>query len=277
MRRGVYIDTVPTGGDRHAAVRQVSLAHIAAVRAQLHADQVVSHVSAALLWGLPLLVEPPAVHVIQSTHPRASLASDVIRHVMALPPDEVAVRAGQPVTTLERTAVDCAMTLGPAGGLIVMDAALHRGADGELLAELLARRPGARGVRTARAVLAAADGGAESPGETLARLAIVRLGVVPPVTQIAVETDLGTFWSDLGWPDWGVVGEYDGVAKYTVRGDAVDAVLREKRRQEAIEEAGRTVLRLVSDDCRNPLRLLGRLRRVLPPQAFGVPVSPYLR
>ncbi|WNB85753.1 hypothetical protein [Cellulomonas sp. ATA003] len=100
---------------------------------------------------------------------------------------------------------------------------------------------------------------------------------MPPTTQVAVDTDLGVFWADFGWPEWRVVAEYDGAAKYTARGTAVETVLREKRRQEAIEEAGTAVLRLVSEDCRAPARLLGRLRRVLPSDAFGVPVDPYLR
>jgi very-short-patch-repair endonuclease len=271
------VDTVPTDTDRHAAARRANLAHIAAVRAQLGAGQVASHTTAALLWGLPLVRPPAAVHLIQAFNPNGSLPRDVVRHVAALRPEDVVVRAGQPVTTLERTAVDCATTLGPDGGLVVVDAALHQGADRATLADLLARRVGARGVRVARAVLAVADGGAESPGETLARLALLRLGVVAPVTQVAVETHLGMFWTDFGWPEWRVVGEYDGVAKYTTHGDAADAVLREKRRQEAIEEAGTTVLRVVSQDCRTPELLLGRLRRVLPSTAFGVPVDPYLR
>jgi very-short-patch-repair endonuclease len=275
VRRGIYVDTVPTA-DPYVAAHHTALARIAAVRAQLYAGQVLSHTSAALLWGLPLLGGSSTVHVIQVTNPRAALPDDVVRHVGALPPDDVTLRAGQQVTTLERTAIDCAMGLGPADGLVVLDAALHRGADPALLAELLARRAGSRGVRVARAVLSAADGGAESPGESLARLAVLRLGVVRPVTQVAVVTHLGRFWADFGWPQWRVVGEYDGVSKYTARGDAVGAVLREKRRQEAMEEAGTTVLRVVAADRRAPALLLERLRRVLPAAAFGVPVDPFL-
>ena len=277
VRRGAYVETVAAGTDPHTASRQAGLAHVAAVTEQLRAGQVVSHASAALLWGLPVLRRPAAVHVVQSTNPNSALPRDVVRHVTALTPDDVVVRGGRQVTTLERTAADCAMTLGPAGGLVVLDAALHQGADREKVAELVTRRVGARGVRVARALLAVADDGAESPGETLARLAVLRLGVAPPVTQVAVETDLGTFWADLGWPQWRVVGEYDGVAKYTARGNAADAVLREKRRQEAIEETGTAVLRLVAEDCRTPEPLLRRLRRLLPAAAFGMPVDPYLR
>ena len=217
-----------------------------------------------------------AIHVIQSTNPNAALPRDVVRHVTALRPDEVTVRAGRLVTTLERTAVDCATALGPAGGLVVLDAVLHHGADRALLGELVGRRFGARGVRVARALLAVADDGAESPGKTLARLAVLRLGVAPPASGPRRDGSRHVLGRPR-WQAWRVVGEYDGVAKYTARGDAADAVLREKRRQEAIEETGTAVLRVVAEDCRTPQLLLRRLRRVLPATAFGRPVDRYLR
>lgn len=81
---------------------------------------------------------------------------------------------------------------------------------------------------------------------------------------------MGDCWADLGWPEWRVLVEYDGTAKYTARGTASDAVLAEKRRQEAIEEAGWRVIRLTSEDLRAPTGLHRRLARVLPPEAFGL-------
>ena len=53
VRRGAYVESVPTGTDPCTASREAGLAHVAAVTEQLHAGQVVSHASAAL-WGLPL-------------------------------------------------------------------------------------------------------------------------------------------------------------------------------------------------------------------------------
>lgn len=277
MGRGAYVSTAAAGLDRYAARARLDLAAIAAVGRRLTPAHTLSHASAALVWGLPLLTPPAQVHVTQPWSGNSETSPAVARHTNPLSPEERTERLGLTVTTLERTAVDCAMTLGPAGGLVVVDAALHRGADRDLCAELLARRGRARGVRIARAVLAVADDGAESPGESLVRLEVVRLGVVPPGTQVRVETDDGPFWADLGWPQWRVLGEYDGVAKYTATGTAVDAVLREKRREEAIAEAGFRVLRLTRADVAEPSRLAARLRRTLPPEAFGHPVDPYLR
>jgi very-short-patch-repair endonuclease len=275
--RGAYVATPSAGLDRYAARARLDLAAIAAVGRRLTPAHTLSHASAALVWGLPLLTPPARVHVTQPWSGNSETSPAVARHTNPLSADETTERLGLAVTTLERTAVDCAMTLGPVGGLVVADAALHRGADRDLCTELLARRGRARGVRTARAVLAVADDGAESPGESLVRLEVVRLGVVPPRTQVRVETDDGPFWTDLGWPEWRVLGEYDGVAKYTADGTAAEAVLREKRRQEAIEEAGYTVLRFTKADIAEPSRVAARLRRVLPPDAFGHPVNPYLR
>lgn len=274
VRRGAYLDA-PVGLDRFAVARRAALARVVAVRATL-GDGVLSHTSAALLWGLPLLVPPDRVHVVGTWSGNGRTSHDVVRHVVRLDPADVVVRAGLSTTALARTVVDCATTIGVAGGLVVADAALAQGAGREVCAERLRRLGPVRGVRAARAVLAAADDGAESPGESLARLAVLRFGLPAPRTQVRVATHEGDYWGDLGWPQWRVPVEYDGTAKYTGRGTASDAVLAEKRRQEAIEEAGWRVIRLVSEDLRAPARLRRRLARVLPPEAFG-PCPPDLR
>src|SRR5665647_3975642 len=53
---------------------------------------------------------------------------------------------------------------------------------------------------------------AESPGESSARSVLLRAGLPVPQTQVRVDTPLGTFWSDLGWPEWRLLAEYDGRA-----------------------------------------------------------------
>lgn len=267
VRRGAYVEAA-TGTDRYSATRRMALARVVAVTATC-GDVVLSHSSAALMWDLPLLAIPDRVHVVSPWSGNARTGRDLTRHAARLDDDDVAVRSGLPTTALARTVVDCASTLGAAGGLVVADAALAAGLDRDACIERLGRLGPARGVRTARAVLAIADDGAESPGESLARLAVLRLGMPAPRTQIRVQTPAGVFWGDLGWPEWQVVAEYDGRAKYTARGTAAEAVLAEKRRQEAIEEAGWRVLRLTSEDLRAPGRLRQRLARLVPPEAFG--------
>jgi very-short-patch-repair endonuclease len=82
---------------------------------------------------------------------------------------------------------------------------------------------------------------------------------------VEIETHLGTFWADLGWPEWRVVIEYDGRAKYTAGGSAANALMSEKRRHDAIVEAGWRVLRLTGEDLRQPDLTIRRVLRALPP------------
>lgn len=139
------------------------------------------------------------------------------------------------------------------------------GADRASCLELCAGLTGRRGVVAARAVLALADDGAESPGESSTRFVLLRAGFPVPQTQVAVATRIGTFWSDLGWPQWDLLAEYDGLRKYEASGRASDAVIAEKRRQDAIEEAGRRVLRVTGADLRDERALVRPVLRLAPP------------
>src|SRR5665648_1005235 len=231
VRHAAYIDARP-GGERHDRDRQAALARTVAIRDQLTAPYVLSHASAALVWGLPLLATPDRTHVIGVSNP-ARNGTDIVRHVHELPAHHQTVHLGHPVTTLERTVVDCAMTMGPRAGLVLADAALRVGVDRGDCARVLAGMQGRRGTPAARAILDLADDGAESPGESSARFVLLRAGLPVPQTQVRVDTHLGTFWSDLGWPEWRLLAEYDGRAKYEANGSASEAVIQEKRRQRA--------------------------------------------
>jgi len=267
VRRGAYVEAAALDGDPLLRARQVALARIDAVCRQSRLDAVVSHSSAALVWGLPVFRSPDRTHVVQTSRRAGNTAPDVARHLRDA--DDVAAveRHGVRVTTLARTVVDCAQTLGARGGLVVADAAFAAGADRAECELILAGLAGARGVRTARAVVAFADDGAESPGETLARSALLSIGLPVPQTQVPVATHLGTFWADLGWSEWRLLAEFDGAVKYGA--GTADVVLKEKRRQDAIDEAGWRVMRLTAADLRDPAALLRRLRRVLPTGALA--------
>lgn len=259
VRPGAYLDAVQLQGRDQG--RTIALARIAALSAQLTVDHVVSHESAALVWGLPVLRVPAVTHVVQGASSRSGCSPDVVRHVLRLPDEQRTMRTGVHVTTLERTLVDCAMACSTPAGLVVADAALARGADRAACMALLASMAGRRGVVRARAVVEVADDGAESPGETLTRLAALRAGLPVPTTQIPVVTMAGTFWADLGWPEWKVLVEYDGAAKYDV---GREALLAEKRREDALRAAGWVVVRLMAADVRDPARFLALLRRHVP-------------
>jgi len=261
VRPGAYVDAL--GSDQFTRRRLKVLALAAAVNAQTTSAHIFSHETAAVLHGLPVVGVDDQAHLVQQFRPGTLGAADLKRHYFPLPPEHTAVRHGLPVTSLERTVVDCASSLGRRNGLIIADAALHIGADRETCERILAGLPGRRGVVGARWVLEMADGGAESPGETLARFEMLLGGLPRPVTQVVVETHLGNFWGDLGWPEERVILEYDGVAKYEANGRASDAVLAEKRRQEAMEAAGWIVIRVTAADLRAPAHLLRTVRATL--------------
>lgn len=266
VRRGACVEAHLLAEDPYLRDRQLALARVAAVVIQSGESTVLSHESAALVWGLPLLRLPDVVHVRKQVRRSGGAARDVFRHVSAAPA-EVRSHRGFLVTSLAQTVADCARTLGGPGGLVVADAGLAAGVDREEIAAHLARVRGARGVRTARAVLRFADDGAESPGESLARGALIAVGLPAPQTQVMVRTRLGVFWADLGWPDLRVLVEYDGLGKYVSDGPAV--LLAERRRQEAIEDAGWRVVRLTSRDVSEPEGLIARVRRAAPEGAIG--------
>ena len=262
IRPGAYLPTAEGVGP-YADLHRGALARIAAVDARLASEHVLSHSSAALLWGLPLIGDGSPVHIIQSVSPRHTSA-DIRRHRHRLGEGDVVELDGRRVTSLVRTVADCASSLRAQDGLVLTDAALRRGLDREACVELLRRREGHRGVRRAIDVLGHADDGAESPGESRLRHVALRAGLPVPETQIVVETSEGTAWGDLGWPEWRLIAEYDGVAKYTARSSAADVVLKERRREVVIERAGWNVVRATAADLRRPDALVAELIRRAP-------------
>jgi len=255
---------------RHATARRRALAHISGVveaaRARGGDTPVLSYESAALLWGLRLWRLPEQVHLVSGHNPSSRAAPDIVRHVLTLAAEDVTERAGVRVTTLERTVVDLARGRTVADGLVVADDGLRHGADPAVMAALVAAQPGRRGVRRARTVLDLADGRAESPWETFTRLHVLAAGLPPPELQIAVATRLGEFRADMGWREWRVLIEFDGLVKYTdlAAGDPGRVVFEEKRRHDALVEAGWRILRVTRDDFRDLLGLRRRLVALVP-------------
>jgi very-short-patch-repair endonuclease len=267
VRRGAYyLDAAVPGAAEHDARRRLEIVRLEAVSRQLPGEHVFSHTSAALLWGLPLWSPPTAVvHVVQQHVPGERRARDVVRHRAALDPSEVVTIGGLPVTSRDRTVLDCVRTLGARDGLVLADAALRAGAGLDALRERLARTTG-RGLVRARAVLDAADPGAESPGESVVRFELLRHGLPAPRTQLAVRTRLGRFRADMGWDEWRLLVEFDGLVKYRelAGGEPARVLYEEKRRQEAIEEEGWRVLRVTTPDVRDGAALTARVRRQVP-------------
>lgn len=234
--------------------------------AALRSPGVVSHRSAAALWGLPDVDRPDArLHLIDARVQRTHSGRGVVRHVAPLTPAETTTVDGVPVTSLVRTAVDVARTGSSAQGVAVFDHLLHRQlVTRDELEQVLGRLGGRRGVGRARDALAFADPLAESPGESISRVTARELRVRAPVLQQEFDTDVGRFRVDFWWPEHGVVGEFDGRAKYADH----DALWDEKLREDALRRHPevRAVARWTMREAVSPAALAHVLLRA------GVPV-----
>ncbi len=264
LLRGVYAAAAELGAsDERHRLRVLAMARRSGYAA--------SHVSAAVLHRLPVsgadLSEIHSVRVGVGGNRRASGRQVHSGRVAA---EWLTTVDGVATTTVARTVVDMARTQPQLATLAAADAALHRRlcTPQELTAAArsVTRH---RGARRARAVVDLADGRSESPGETWTRMALMD-GVLPlSELQIRVFDAFGDFVGrvDGGYPELGVLWEYDGRGKYTGRYDsnlsAVDAVLAEKRRESRLTELGWIVIRIDASDLRDPARLRARVQAAL--------------
>lgn len=206
-----------------------------------------SHVSAARMWGVPLPVPDPMVHV---TFAGARARSrGVVGHESRA--GTTVVRRGLPVsdpatTYLELAALWSRDALTAAGDHLVLEPRVldPRDARPHVSLERLRRAvEGAtgRGVRRARDALGSVRVGAESIMETRLRLLAVRSGLPEPVLQHEVRDRLGRVgWFDLAWPERRLIAEYDGDQHRTDRAQYE----RDMRRIDRAIDAGWRVVRV---------------------------------
>jgi hypothetical protein len=262
LRRGAYTrsDVELDEAGRHRQLVQATL--------PLLTSSVLSHLSAAVLHGLPLpQARLPYVQVTRPDVGSGRRRGHVHRFTAPLPRDEVVVLDGLAVTSLARTVVDLARTLPFADAVAAADAALRLGLDPALLAETLEGASGRPGVAGARRVVAFADGRSESPGESHSRVMLHRIGLPPSTLQLEVFDATGHLVgrTDFGWEEQRTLGEFDGRVKYgrllRPGETAADAVYREKRREDDLRDEGWQMVRWGSVDLQHEQVVAARLRR----------------
>jgi hypothetical protein len=224
-------------------------------------DAVASHATAASLWGLPTLGRPAAgVHLTRARRKQGTLRDypGVVLHHATLPAGHVTIHCGIPVTTPARTVVDIGRALSFRAAVATADAALRmRRCTREELLAVLAGCRGWPGTRQTRRVIAFADPRAESPLESISRVAFHEYDLPAPILQAEID---GYDRADFLWPDFRVIGEADGMGKYT----EPDVLRREKIREENFVQMGYTVFRWTWRDAwRRPDALAHRGLEVL--------------
>ncbi|MGO4784080.1 type IV toxin-antitoxin system AbiEi family antitoxin domain-containing protein [Cryobacterium sp. W22_MBD10_FK3] len=254
LRRGVF-----TTADRWAGLtaRDRYLDHIRAVIATRRHDPVVSHQSAAALWGIPLGgAWPGDVHVLAVPATRVRSKNGVFVHRTAFDWDDVVELDGVLVTSPARTLLDLARTTTFGDAVVAIDHAINpRRATPEVLvyadelSELLARCGSLRGSTKAQRAIDFARPDADNPGESLSRVAIFELGFPDPELQCRHPNPRGGwYFTDFEWRRFRLIGEFDGRGKYLkeefLRGRTPgDAVYDEKVREDHLRAEGFRVVR----------------------------------
>jgi hypothetical protein len=248
LRRGFY--AVADAATPEIAARAVAANYPAGV---------VSHRSAALLQGIPIVGALPAVPEITVPPGSNTNLSGVHVHRAQLRRHDRRLIGGTAVTSPARTLVDLGRSRPVRTAVAALDAALRSGAVREHeLVDVLQFCWNWPGIRRAQRAVDAADALAESPLESISRLAIHDLGLPKPALQVTLLDQFHRFAAraDFYWDEFGVVGEADGGSKY----DSRPVLTAEKERQERLEELGLVVARW---GWREPTRTPGVLGRRL--------------
>lgn len=258
--RGVYLDT------EEWTRLDAEQRHLARMRAHelLRPGTVFSHLSAALVWGLPVVATRLlAPHSVTSTADGGRSRNGLIRHTIGIP-DDVRRIDGLFVTAPDDTVLQVAMAARPETAVPVLDAAFARSdwsLDRKRLVAHAGGLPPSRGPARGQWSLRFADSRSGSAGESLSRVGIWRAGLPAPDLQCRFHDGRGLIGIvDFFWPEYGLVGEFDGVGKYLreeLRGgrDAAAVVVEEKRRENRLRAIDLKVARWEWADAMSSARL----------------------
>lgn len=167
--------------------------------------------------------------------------------------------SGRPATAPAWTAVEVACALRRPRALATLDAALRSGhCELTELSHAVAAQAGRRGIVTVRELLPLADGRAESPMESEARLVMFDGGLPTPILQYQLVDARGRLRRlDFAWPECRVAAEYDSDQWH----DSAGALRRDREKVAALQDLGWIVVPIVADDVRrHPGALVARIR-----------------
>lgn len=158
------------------------------------------------------------------------------------------VRDGRPTTTAPWTAIEVARSLRRPRALATLDAALRSGhCDVRALTSAATAQAGRRGIVAVRDLLPLADGRAESPMESEARLVMIDGGLPRPELQYQIIDGRGKLRRvDFAWPDCKVAAEYDSDEWHS----GTEALYRDREKVAALQDVGWIVVPILREDVR---------------------------
>jgi hypothetical protein len=269
VRHGAY-----TFGDTWAAADEIER-HRLRAHAVLRSHEVplaLSHTSAAVEHGLRLFrPDLSKIHVVTREKRLARTTGDVVYHRGSYRDDDFAQVAGQVTVDPVLAALQAASLTDVPAGVVALDSVidLKKGTLDQIHAgyRRIAGHPFSRRLQiTVRLVRK----GAQSTGESLSRHLMWTQHLPEPELQFEVRDAFGNLLgiTDFAWPDFGLLGEFDGMIKYgrlLKEGETPgDAVEREKKREDRLrEETGWFMVRLIWAELFAPGATGAKIRRQL--------------
>ena len=240
---------------------------------------VLSHLSAAVVWGVPTFGVPPGqVHVLATLAAGTRTEHGFTRHAVRDSGLDVAVIDGIAVTSFVRTLVEFSATAPFDAAIAALDWALIPStsraikrfttrAELSACAERLGRF---RGKPAFNRALAFASPLSESVGESVSRANMHLLGFPDPVLQQEFSDAAGFIGRcDFWWEEYNQIGEFDGKGKYLreefLRGASPgEVVVAEKQREDRLRATATRpgVTRWGWDTAVDPSKLSAHLRAV---------------
>lgn len=256
IRQGCYVDA--------GEWAQLSAEHrhrmlIAAIARTAHVEPVFAGPTAGMLWGFPIPRVPEIVDVVCPIGYQRGSANGVRRRAFS-PGALVTTRIGEwSVLDKIQTAIDLSLGSEFPWAVSVMDRLLnanplpvegsaHPVSKAEVAARIRQLSSSAK-QRKASRVLDFARTDSMSPGESISRANMHILGLPQPELQVSFRDSGGHCATvDFWWKEYGLVGEFDGRAKYLkpeyLNGrTASQVVINEKNRENRLRALGLTVVR----------------------------------
>lgn len=236
---GIRIGTLRGWRERNDVVEIAKGVFIAAALPQADTWRTIYSSRAIATGRRPVTIVGAALIHELWTPPRISQRAhhDTRRHT--IPDDVLEHRGGLLVPSREWTALQLGRWLPAHAAVIPIDSALRLGSVREDLQGLLDRMPSWPGTGGLETAIAESDPQSESPLESWSRLLMVRLRLPRPEVQHELRIGNRTYRPDFLWAEQRVIGEADGMTKYT---DS-DAIGNEKRRQGQLQGSGYVVYR----------------------------------
>jgi len=202
--------------------------------------------SAQAILGLPKLSDPPELPVAIRVAPTSS-GTNMTRHARVrtglVPLTHRWTRERVRVVSAAYAAIDVARHSTAQEALAVVDHVLHAGIPKEVLSALVTDLRHYRGIEQATWAVSNGDERAESPLESLGRLAFLAAGQPAPLSNVWFSDGVTAYRVDHYLPDTGVVIEGDGGLKVNNRPDAHQVVQRQVRRESWLRAQGCAVER----------------------------------